>query len=59
VNEQTKQQKKKEVEEAREMKENLRSLRKIIKKKSQIRWSPWQMLRPSGAAADLRVAFDV
>jgi len=27
------------------------------KKKSQIRWSPWQMLRPSGTAAALRVAF--
>lgn len=31
----------------------------LRKEKSQIRWSPWQTLRPSGTAAAFRVAFIV
>lgn len=37
---------KRQVEKAREMRENMKT-----KEKSQIRWSPWQILRASGTAA--------
>lgn len=48
---------KKKKKKAGEMRENMKTKRK--NKKSQIRWSPWQMLRASGTAAALRVAFEV
>lgn len=41
------------------MKENMRSKLKQRKKKSQIKWSPRHIARPSGTAAALKVAFVV
>lgn len=54
----SKQTNKRQVEKAKETRENMRAELKK-RKKSQIRWSPWQILRPSGTAAALRVAFVV